>query len=276
MTVIDWLGIVSGVISILAFIFAVWVWLRSDIKVRELEKILQAVYDVTGAIGWEMQTLRVDDAEDRLRNAERALGEVNALHAISARYLKNVVSKSDPGGLVERGVIWSMSMIWDIETSERTREVWFVSPDLEPDLSDRTTGNVVANNLKRGKKYVYFYPQDIPNNSDPKTKLLANIGALKSARLTSRVRVVPVDHESGQQIFRRGNIIVFFSEDSNWETGRAFEEIVMTKLPERGMFWQEYSASEAEQLKIRLKQQLDSWNDSPASGAQIADPGNSH
>ena len=261
MSTIEWLSVVSGIVSILAFIFAVWVWLRSDIKVRELQEVIQAAYDVTGTIMWEMQTIRVDDPAARLRSTERSFGEISALHAITGRYLRNATAQteSDPGGLVERGVIWSMAMIWDIETSERAREIWFISPDLEPDLSDPTTGSVVASNLKRGKRYVYFCPKNIPNLDSAQRKLLANIGASKSERLASRVSVVPIEREDNQPIFQRGNIIIFFFEDADWETGRAFEEIVFKKLPKRGLFWQEYSPSEAERIKVRLKQRLDDW-----------------
>lgn len=261
MTVIDWLGAVSGIVSILAFIFAVWVWLKSDIKVRELQEVIQAAYDVTGTIMWEMQTIRVDDSAARLRSTERSFGEISALHTITGRYLRWAAAQSDsgPSELVERGVIWSMAMIWDVETSERTREIWFITPDLEPDLSDSTVGSVVADNIRRGKRYVYFCPKAIPNFETARRKLLANIGASKSTRIASRISIVPIDKEDNPSIFQRGSIIIFFSEDAEWETGRAFEEIVFTKLPKRGLFWQEYSPSEAERIKVGLKQRLDDW-----------------
>ncbi len=58
-------SMVSGVISILAFVFAVWVWLRSDIKVRELTGVVQTVFDMSGSILWEMQTQDAEDTETR-------------------------------------------------------------------------------------------------------------------------------------------------------------------------------------------------------------------
>jgi hypothetical protein len=260
MSVVAWLGVVSAIVSILAFMFAIWVWLRSDIKVRELEGVIRAAHDVAGTIQWEMQTVRVDDPAARLRSTERSLGEVYALRAITAQYVKGPVVRPGPefGGLMERGVIWSTSMLWDIETADRTRDIWFVTPDLEPDISDPTVASVVSANLKRGKRYIYFCPANILHRETTKTKLLASIGALKSDRLAARVTIVPVEDTQGQ-IFQRGNVIIFFFENADWETGRAFEEIVFTKLSARGLFWQEYPAAVAEQIKVRLKQELDSW-----------------
>jgi hypothetical protein len=54
MSLIEWLGVVSAIVSILAFLFAVWVWLRSNAKTRELERVIQSVYDVSGTIIWDM------------------------------------------------------------------------------------------------------------------------------------------------------------------------------------------------------------------------------
>jgi hypothetical protein len=45
MSIITWLGAVSAIITILAFLFAVWVWIWKDNKVRELEGIVQTAYD---------------------------------------------------------------------------------------------------------------------------------------------------------------------------------------------------------------------------------------
>jgi hypothetical protein len=260
MSVIAWLGVVSAIISIFAFLFAVWVWIKSDAKIREFEGVIQSAYDIAGNILWEMQTVQVEDPAMRLRNAERSLGIVSALRVMTGKYVKDAIglSGTEVGALLERGVIWSNSMITQLETSARTREIWLATPDLEPDLSDHGTGAIVAANLKARKKYVYFCPCNIRDFQIEKKRLLANIGALKSQE-TSRVTVVPMRLEASGNRFQRGNTIIFFSEDPEWGTYNAFEEIVFTKVSARGIFWQEHTPAVAAEIHAALKEELGAW-----------------
>jgi hypothetical protein len=260
MNVIAWLGVVSAIISILAFMFAVWVWIRSDAKIRELESVIQSAYDIAGNILWEMQTVQVEDPEMRLRNAERSLGIVSALRVMAGKYLKNATGLQDAGigALLERGVIWSNSTITQLETSARTQEIWLATPDLQPDLSEHATGRIVAGNLKARKKYVYFCPGNIPDFETEKKRLLANIGALKSQE-ASKVTVVPMRPEAYGNRFQRGNTIIFFSEDPEWGTYNAFEEVVFTKVSARGIFWQEHTPAVAAEIRAVLKEELEAW-----------------
>jgi hypothetical protein len=125
MSIIAWLGIVGAIITILAFLFAVWVWIRSNTKVRELEGIIQSAYDITGTILWDMHTVAGEDSTTRLRNAENSLGLVSALRIMTGKYAKSASSfrETEIGVLLERGVIWSNAAITEIERSERVQEI---------------------------------------------------------------------------------------------------------------------------------------------------------
>jgi hypothetical protein len=261
MNVIAWLGVVSGIISILAFLFAVWVWIRSDAKVRELEGVIQSAYDITGNILWDLQTVQAEDPATRLRNAEKSLGAVSALRVMAGKYAKSAGSfrETEIGVLLERGVIWSNPMIWELEASARVQEVWLATPDLQPDLSEVATGRLVAHNLRAHKKYVYFCPSGIRDLETEKRRLLANIGALRPQE-ASRVTVVPIGPSPRSEgIFQRGNTIIFFSEDPAWGTYNAFEEIVFAKVSARGIFWQEHTPAVAAEIRAALWQELQDW-----------------
>jgi hypothetical protein len=260
MGVVAWLGVVSAIVSILAFLFAVWVWIRSNTKVRELEGIIQTAYDISGTILWDMQTIQAEDSTTRLRNAEKSLGQVSALRAMTGKYTDSTSSfrETEIGALLEREVIWSVHTIQEVERSERVQEIWIVTPDLEPDLSHPTTGRLVANNLKNHKRYVYFCPNDIPDFEAAQRQLLANIGAMRSPE-ASRVDIVPVSPRTRDQVFQRGNIIIFFSEDPEWGTYNAFEEVVFTKVSERGIFWQKHTPAIAAEIRAILKHELQDW-----------------
>jgi hypothetical protein len=260
MSVVARLGIVSGIVSILAFVFAVWVWIKSDAKVRELEGVIQSVYDVTGTIVWDMQTVHAEDPATRLRNAENSLSKISTLRIVTGKYSKstNSLRHTEIGVLLERGIIWTDPMIWSLEMSESVREIWLVTPDLEPDLSEATTGRMVAANLKARKRYVYFCPNNISDFENQKRRLLANIGALRPQE-ASRVTIVPISPSPHSGILQRGNTIILFSEDPAWGTYNAFEEVVFTKISTRGIFWQEHKPSVAGEIRAALKQELDDW-----------------
>ena len=260
MSLIAWLGVISAVISILAFLFAVWIWMRSNTKVRELEGIIQSAYDITGTILWDMHTVRGEDPTTRLRNAENSLGLVSALRITTGKYAKatNSFRETEIGSMLERGVIWSNSSLIEVERSARVREIWLFTPDLEPDLSDAPTGKVVAKNLKDRKCYVYFCPSDIPDFEVQKRRLLANIGALRSQE-ASRVTVVPIGTNLHGRLFQRGNTVIFFSEDPEWGTYNAFEELVFTKISARGLFWQEHKPTIAAEIRAILMEELRNW-----------------
>jgi hypothetical protein len=260
MSVIGWLGVVSGIISILAFLFAVWVWLRSNARTRELEGVINSVYDVSGTILWDMQIVGSEDPAARLRNAEKSLGAVSALRTMTGKYAKGGMNlhETEIGTLLQRGVIWTNRMIVDIERSERVQEVWLVTPDLEPDISSPLFGKLVGNNLKSGKRYVYFCPGDLRDLDAGKTRLLANVGALKS-RQTPRISIVPLDPKLHGRIFQRGNTIIFFSENPDWGAGTAFEEVVFTRVSERGVFWQEHTPAVTAEIQSVLRQELRLW-----------------
>ena len=260
MSIIAWLGVVSAIISIFAFLFAVWVWIKSDAKVRELEGVIQSAYDITGNILWDMQTVHGEDTTTRLRNAEKSLGGVSALRVMAGKYAKSASSfrETEIGALLERGVIWSTPMIWELEMSAPIQEIWMVTPDLEPDLSEAATGKLVATNLKAHKRYVYFCPNDIRDFENERRRLLANIGAQRPQE-ASRVTIVPISSNLQGGIFQRGNTIIFFSEDPEWGTYSAFEEVVFTKISARGIFWQEHTPSVSAEIRAVLKQELQNW-----------------
>jgi hypothetical protein len=267
MSVVAWLGVVSAITTILAFLFAVWVWMKADSKLRELEGVIQSAYDISGTVLWDMQTVQSEDPATRLRNAEKSLGVVAALRVITGKYAKTALSfrGTEIEALLERGVIWSTDALNEIERSDSVQEIWLVTPDLEPDLSDPTTGKVVAGNLKARKKYVYFYPSGISDFESVRRRLLANVGATRTHE-ASRVTVVPIGPKVRGQIFQRGNTIIFFAKDSEWGAYSAFEEVVFTKISGRGVFWQAHSPAIAAELRATLKQELERWR---AAGEKV-------
>lgn len=260
MNFIDWISIVSGILGVLSFVFALWVWMRSDMKVSELRGALQSVYEISDSILWETNYLTAEDAATRLLQAERAIGLASSIHTFASKYVPAApgYGSTEIGALIKRGIILTNSMIWNIETSTAVREVWLVTPDLKPDVSDATTGNLVRKNIKDGKRYVYFVSTNLANLADLVLRLETNVGIrpLKS-RVRNLLTVVQVDAADFPVSPATGNLIFFFKADSKSSRGDAFREIVFTQVSERGIFWQHCADDEAESIYQFLRERLE-------------------
>ena len=246
---ITWLAVVSGVVSILAFLFAVWVWLKSDIKVRELTGTIQALHEIADSIIWETQILPGEDTSTRLSQVEKCLGLVSAMRTLSSKFVgdRQYYDATELGALIQRGIIWSSNMLTNLEESSDVCEVWFVSQDLEPDLSEKKTGDMVKRNLVAGKHYIYFYPSQLDGAKDKIRTLRRNIGADDPRRAKSVV-LVPLADTLDLPIFSRSNVIMFFKDKPVYGTQLVLQEIVFTKVSRRGIFWQEHDPQYARRL----------------------------
>jgi hypothetical protein len=255
MDVMGWLTVVSGVISILAFVFAVWVWLKSDIKVRELAAALQTVHGIAESAVWSTHFVNAGDAAARLSQMERGLGQIMAIRTLTSKYAdgSSDYRYSDFGTLIERGLIWTTDRLGHLESSREVCEVWLLTHDLEPDLSAVKTINVVKSNVASGKRYVYFYPTDLPDAESKVLRLRRNIGADSPPR-ADQVRFIAM---SDSTIFTRENVIMFFRDDCVYGADLVYQEIVLTKFSERGIFWQELNHVYAGKLMATLREAVD-------------------
>jgi hypothetical protein len=122
-------------------------------------------------------------------------------------------------------------------------------------------GEVVGENLKRGKLYVYFAPNTLGDLPDLTLRLKANLG-VDSARSRSgdRITVIQLDAPDFWMSLGSGNLIFFFNTEPKSSRGISFREIVFTQISERGVFWQECTESEAELLYRFLRQKLEDFD----------------
>ena len=147
--------------------------------------------------------------------------------------------------------------MWNIETSKDVVEVWLITPDLEPDSSDLSAGKVVGKNIANGKKYTYFFPHDLQYAETKTARLYNNLGLLnKNKKGAQKVTLVPLNREQYSNLFARANLVLYFRDNERNLMPRCFEEIVFTKISERGMFWQEYPEAKSEEIFYNLENEL--------------------
>jgi hypothetical protein len=240
-TLIDWLSIVSGIVGIAGFLFSFWVWQRAETRVHEITASMQALHDIADSALWETQMLPGEDSAERLNQLERSVGLVSAMRTLSAKYVGDYQNyrATELGALIQRGIVWSHAMMASLERSPDNRTVWLITHDLEPDLSDKKTGEIVKSNLAAGKRYVYFYPADLKLADEKQRRLRRNVGA-DSAKLKNSVTFVPVNDGPGAALIStRKNVILFFKDDPAYGTNLIFEEVVLHKINQRGLLWQE-------------------------------------
>lgn len=238
---IDWLSIVSGIVGIAGFLFAVWVWQRSDTKVREITSAVQSLHDIADSAIWEAEMLPGDDNVGRLAQLEKSIGLVSAIRTVSAKYVDDHRNcrATELGALIQRGVIWSNAMLTRLEPASDVQCIWLLTHDLEPDLSEHKTGNIVKSNLGTGTRYTYFHPMSLKSAEEKRRRLCRNIGAENGLREMVEFISVTTDSAAAALMPSHGNTILFFKDDPSYGTDLVFEEVVLHKVDRRGLFWQE-------------------------------------
>lgn len=265
MAILDIFNITVGVLGVISFVFSLWVWMRSDMKIRELSGIIDTIHDITGSAIWEWETTITEDNDIRLRQAEKILGFVSSVRQLAKRYSKplsqtnvdNMLSQ-----LIERGIIVPQSKIWGIETAKNLSEVWLVTPDLKPDNSQEAVGKLISQNIKQGKRYVYFIPENIPHIDSEIDRLYKNIGIpntqIKKAK--EKLIIIRLNQKKYIDLFPGGNVVFYFQDEQKGKPPRCFEEIVLTQVAQRGAFWQEHSESKSNELRHLLGTELKEVN----------------
>lgn len=251
-------NILCGIVSLVAFIFALW----KETQTRELRNALSGIAKIASRINWEMQTHAAEDVHARLRQAEKALGLVGGIHVFAQQHSGTSLSpiNTELQPLLERKVIWTTEMMWNVETSSDVHEIWLWTPDLRPDATEPDTGRVVAANLDSGKRYVYFIPDDLPHRPETVDRLLHNIAPQKKE--TAPVTVVDVAEAHRPEGFESANLIIYHHGDGSYSGPAAvFQELRFTALPQRGHFWQEADEHDAEAARRYLHEAWEAWNE---------------
>ena len=260
MTGIDIFNIVVGILGIISFVFAIWVWLKSDTKIRELSGIIDTVYDIAGTAMLEFQTTVTEDYEAKLRQVEKMLGFIMSIRKLAQRYAKQESQFAKNAALpllIEQGIVWTKANVLNFENSKEITEVWLITPDLKPDSSDPVTGKLVSQNIKKGKTYTYFYPDDVPHVDMEIARLFQNILADDhSQKLKSKIRLVPLSRTQYSELFARGNIILYFRDQQRNLPPKCLEEIVLTQVADRPILWQEHSETKSKELRHLLETEI--------------------
>ena len=256
------IGVIGTIIGIVGLIFSWWVWMKSNLEKHELVGAISAIDDIAEATIWEWESIAAEDTELKLRQAEKNYGVFTSIKKLAVQFAPHrsqSVNESFIYPLIKRNILWTMAMIWDLEGSKETKEVWLVTPDLKPDNSNTSIGKIVGRNIiNRGKKYVYFYPDDLPHIEREVTKLISNIGLVDSQnkKFMTKLTLVPLSRSQYGQLFVGGNIVFYFRDAQRVLSLRCFEEVVLTRYPERGAFWQEHAENKASELQHLLEPEL--------------------
>ena len=252
---------IGFLITVGSVLYAVWTRFKTQTQVQELTRAMESIHDLSSTALWEVHTSPAEDEAARLRHFERQLGLVQGIRNLSGKYAYTTQTPNpgELGSLLERGLVWSTAMLWNIELSTNLTEVWILTADLKPDASDVTTGNLVRNNLRSGKRYIYFIPDDMADMERLRERLYANIGADKTRpgrELRLRVQVVPVPHAVVEHYASRGNICIYYHGEVSTSQAYCFEELHFSRLAERGMFWQQREGVEIDMLRRILQEAL--------------------
>jgi hypothetical protein len=257
---VDTFNVISGICTILSFLFAVWVWMRADLKVRELEGRIRSIHEIARLATWEAEISLNCDDEERLKSVDKMNVTLRSIVMLTTPgAIGEGGSWRDEGQLIERGMVWTLAMCLKLEKSPKVPEVWIVTQDFRPDASDPVLGKMIADNLKHGKRYAYFYRDDMPQLKLETERLVTNIRVDDlPAKAQSRLTLVPVSQPFHDRLFSKGTLIVFYFRDQKRALPpECFEEIVFTHVRERGVFWKKLDEKATSDLQHILEKELE-------------------
>lgn len=238
--------------SVIVTVWALWVMAHARTRSAELERVLAVIDGVARESLTDIASTptRDDTAQTKLRAALRA--NVQSIRVMVAIHLGTSEQFADRNitMLVERRLVWTQFELWDIEASPEVPEVWVVTPDLEPDRSGTPQGRLVSANLKKGKRYVYYYPADLPDEQAQVERLMNNISDTRGRRNVENVRMVPLPREEYGDLFSAGNSMLYFLDAERAQPPQLFKEI--SAISDRAQFWSPRSEQEAIALRNRL------------------------
>lgn len=271
MSGIELFGILSGIASVVSLVFALWIWIHS----KELQGVIRSIYSIANVAIWESQIAAGLGQEAQLRQADKALGCLTSISKLSEPHQResSVSEVFNIRELIERGVLWSDSKLWDVENSPQITEVWVVTADLKPDSSQPLCGEFVLKNLKQGKRYVYFYPETLAHKDAEIRRLIQNIGLGDRANheFTSQVSYIPLSDDVLPGIFASGNVVLYFRDSQRATLPRCFQEIIISQVSnrgiqnrDRGILWQEHNEDRTRAYWYPLQQIIGAANSSLA------------
>lgn len=259
--IVDIIATVASILTILSFMGSFYYLTLKNTKIKEMRNTIESIYKIGVRALWEEKMLVAEDAHYRLIQAGKTTTSVNDLVQLASQYVGNkhkYESSTELEILAHKGIIWTNAMINEIEVSENTKETWIVTPDLEPDLSDESTGRVVNHCVKKGKKYVFFLPNNLLRIEDKINKLFNNIdpSGKDKIRECNNVTFIQLDPEKYKEMFNGGNTVLFFSDSECNLTPRCFNEVCLEMVEERGVFWQQYTDKKADEIKYSLQENI--------------------
>jgi hypothetical protein len=122
----DTFNVICGIITIASFVLALWVWMKTETRMRELISLLAKINGIALLAIAESQQAVDADREHFVRKAERVLGYLSSIRKLTQDYASSYQSQTEAAHLplVEQEILWTKNMIWEIEMSKDTAEVW--------------------------------------------------------------------------------------------------------------------------------------------------------
>ncbi len=250
----------SFLVCLLGVIISLLIDVITQVSLQE-SQVIQNIHHVTGNVLWDILVKSTDDPETKARHTERVLETLRNIRQLTSNYLTTELNMQTDGPvsqLIERGIIWPAEKLHEVETGATTTEIWLFSHDFKPDSYDTSVGRIVNRSLKKGRKYVYFYPADLPHFELERARLFKNIGLtnVKDDPLRDLVRLVPIGTKQYDVTVRDGNILLCFFDTERTIPPRCFEEVIFTKFSERGIFWQEHDDTTSNKFRNTFEKEF--------------------
>jgi hypothetical protein len=251
------IGIVSGIFGIVSYVVAERMKHDAQFKLHQYSSDLETISHMASSALWEVEVARGEHDPISVRKHELVKACLTNIRLMTAKYIDTRPShiKDDLFvQLLERRIVWSQPQVWELEQSASVGEIWLVTPDLEPDLSDRYLAQMTNRNLQRGKHYVEFYYEDL---EDAHNKIKAARKMMGISNDSKSLLYIPLSKDKYQQIAARINL--YFDDKERIILPRCFEEITFTQIQTVATFWQEPSEAKTRKIWRLLEEEYRNW-----------------
>ena len=225
---------------------------KLELKQKELDKQFESfnktsksIRDIATSRLYYVKTLATDysGASEQRTSLIDAL---NSIQKICATHESLQSGESVPGAYLS-----------EIENFEKVTDIWLTSLDLRQSNTDNTLLKSVAENLRKGKKYHYFYAKDFIDADDVdkfRESILTHLDENERTAITNNnaLTIIPLCPKKYKHYLSFGNTAIY-EQNSIPKIKAAFAEIIISGK-DRGSEWTSLPNSDAMATLNILKQ----------------------
>ena len=242
--------LIGYIIAIISIVITIFISYKSKITKEKLDDLTKAIHDIAFYKLLEIKNVPTDFS-GMARQRDSLASVLKAIQTSTKNASKTLFLQGEYTHGTEVG---------EIESSRNIKNIWLVSLDLRPDIEELDLQHSIANNLKRGKSYHYFFAKDfIDNINKLKEGILDHLNNSQKKNIEKRksLSLIALDHKRYKHFLTGNSIAIYEFHSKGGNKGAqmdvvGFDEIVLPN-ERKGSLWQRQPDFRAKSILSELK-----------------------